>query len=80
MTAHGELAERMAQHKPGQLTWPDLTRFRMCGGCRFFQETRKANKGTGAPARGQCRQVKARYKVQSVEFDATARACPVFDR
>lgn len=72
------LAERMALHTAGQITWPDLETRKPCAVCDRF-----TNAGI-APSRqvkgyGRCGLVKMHQKVDGAQFIGTdARACPQF--
>lgn len=69
------LADRMAKHVPGQVTWPEPLLGRTCKDCTFFV----AGGFKTSPDKGRCRLVAAHQNVQGKGFaGSTAIACPKF--
>jgi hypothetical protein len=69
------LAERMALHVAGQITWPEPALGLTCDSCRHFDRDRVKTAG-----RGRCRLVAAHQKTAGVVFAGTATACPKHQR
>lgn len=69
------LAERMAKHVLGQVTWPEPLLGRVCKDCAHFA----AGGFKSDPDKGRCRLVAAHQNVTGEGFaGSTAIACPKF--
>jgi hypothetical protein len=69
------LADRMAKHTPGQVTWPEPLLGKTWAQCRHFA----AGGFKTNPDKGRCRLVAAHQNVTGMGFaGSTAIACPKF--
>lgn len=71
------LAERMAKHTAGQITWPEPALRKWCDGCRHFYTA-----DTKTLGKGRCDLVKCHSngKTNGVAFvGSEAMACPQFE-
>lgn len=68
------LAQRMALHTPGQVTWPEPELHKFCNGCANFDIS-----PFKTPGKGRCRLVAGHQGVAGKGFDGGgATACPQF--